>query len=136
MSTKSGRATIDPIPNIRAAGRVIAMGGEGTDVCIRHDFISGGSPGTPEHLRKYRKSHQNQPGIKQIHPGLFNDAPNVPDNFAYGKKTYGSDHVNEVIKAQNLAGLADKFNDIKENKYASQLKEPLGVGYQRGYNWP
>jgi hypothetical protein len=41
-----------------------------------------------------------------------------------------------VIKAQNLAGLADKFNDIKENKYASQMKEPLGQAYQRNYNWP
>lgn len=32
----SGR--IDPIPNIRAAGKVIAMGGEGTDYCIRADI--------------------------------------------------------------------------------------------------
>ncbi len=32
---KTGR--IDPIPNIRAAGKVIAMGGEGTDFCIRAD---------------------------------------------------------------------------------------------------
>jgi hypothetical protein len=35
-----------------------------------------------------------------------------------------------------LKGLADKFNDIKEGKYASQIKEPLAAGYQRGYNWP
>jgi len=30
---------------------------------------------------------------------MLNDHPKVPENFAYGKKTYGSDHVNEVIKA-------------------------------------
>lgn len=41
-----------------------------------------------------------------------------------------------VIKAQNLAGLADKFNDVKEGKYASSVREPLGMSYQRGYNWP
>jgi len=35
-----------------------------------------------------------------------------------------------------MAGLADKFNEIKEGKYASQMKEPLGQGYKRGYNWP
>ena len=35
-----------------------------------------------------------------------------------------------------MAGLADKFNDIKEQKYASQAKEPLGHSYQRNYNWP
>jgi hypothetical protein len=67
---------------------------------------------------------------------MINDAPKVQESHAYGKKTYGSDHVDVVIKAQNLAGLADKFNEIKENKYASNLKEPLGQGYQRGYQWP
>lgn len=44
--------------------------------------------------------------------------------------------INEVIKAQNLNGLADKFNDAKESKYASMVREPLGKSYQRGYNWP
>ena len=43
----------------------------------------------------------------------------MPDNHAYGKLTGGSEHVGNVIKAQNLNGLADKFNDIKEGKYAS-----------------
>ena len=33
-------------------------------------------------------------------------------------------------------GLADKFNDVKEGKYASAVREPLGKSYQRGYNWP
>jgi hypothetical protein len=41
-----------------------------------------------------------------------------------------------VIKAQNLAGLADKFNDIKEDKYASHNREPLGKGFSRQYDWP
>ena len=41
-----------------------------------------------------------------------------------------------VVKAQNLSGLADKFNDIKEAKYASHVREPLGTGLNRQYNWP
>ena len=40
------------------------------------------------------------------------------------------------MKAQNLNGLADKFNDAKEGKYASMVREPLGKSYQRSYNWP
>ena len=48
----------------------------------------------------------------------------------------GSDPVSAVIKAQNLNGLADKFNDIKESKYTSQMREPLGRPYTRGYNMP
>lgn len=42
-----------------------------------------------------------------------------PIEFEYGKKTYSSEHVGEVIMAQNLAGLANQFNDIKESKYHS-----------------
>ena len=32
--------------------------------------------------------------------------------------------------------MQDKFNDIKEGKYASKIKEPLGQGFERGYDWP
>jgi hypothetical protein len=31
--------------------------------------------------------------------------------------------------------MADKFNDIKEQRYQSTIREPLGKSYQRGYNW-
>jgi len=41
-----------------------------------------------------------------------------------------------VIKAQNLAGLADKFNDTMESKYDTHKREPLGRGYSRDYAWP
>lgn len=39
MSTKTGRQ--DPIPNIRAAGRIIALGGEGTEYCLKGDIYNG-----------------------------------------------------------------------------------------------
>ena len=32
--------------------------------------------------------------------------------------------------------MADKFNDIKESAYASNVREPLGKGFERKYNWP
>lgn len=35
-----------------------------------------------------------------------------------------------------MAGLADKFNDIKEGQYGSHQREPLGKGYTRKYDWP
>ena len=93
-------------------------------------------PPTPEHLKKYRKSHVNEPGKIQKHWGQADDEPKFPPTYSYGKSTFGSEHVSDVIKAQTLNGLADKFNDIKEEKYASKVKEPLGKGYSRGYNWP
>lgn len=35
-----------------------------------------------------------------------------------------------------MKGLADRFNDIKEDKYGSHVREPLGAGYKRVYDWP
>lgn len=60
----------------------------------------------------------------------------MPKDHAYGKPQFGSDHVDVVIKSQNLSGLADKFNDTLESKYDSVKREPLGRSYQRNYNWP
>jgi hypothetical protein len=47
-----------------------------------------------------------------------------------------SDHVHHVIKAQDMTGLAARFNDIMEQKYASNIREPLAKAYQRNYQWP
>jgi len=57
-------------------------------------------------------------------------------NRAYGRSTLGSEKVGEIIKSQNLNGMADKFNDIREAKYASNIKEPLGRPMSRYYKWP
>jgi hypothetical protein len=54
----------------------------------------------------------------------------------YGRKTADSEKVGEVIKAQNLAGLADYNNDLKELQYQSHLREPLGKSYIRGHQLP
>jgi hypothetical protein len=37
MSESYSRFKRDPIPNIRAAGHMIAMGGESVDACVRAD---------------------------------------------------------------------------------------------------
>lgn len=56
MSLKAGRIHNDPIPGIRAAGKIIAMGEEGTGQSIKHDYNLNHLPGTPEHIKKYRKT--------------------------------------------------------------------------------
>lgn len=136
---KSVRVNNDPIPKIRGAGYQIVgvRDVENADFSIRQDVhLAKDAPGTPEHLKKYRKSHVNEPGKIQKHWGVAEDQKKFADNYSYGKSTYGSDPVDKVIKAQTLAGLADKFNDIKEAKYASHNREPLGHGFSREYNWP
>jgi EF-hand domain-containing family member B len=144
MSTVLGRSENsqhkrqDPIPNIRSAGHQIpGVELESADYSIRQDVhLAGVVPGTPEHLKKYRKSHVNQPGMIQKHYGMANDPARFPESYSYGKGTHGSEPFGQIIKANNLEGMQDKFNDIKESQYASHAKEPLGKAFERGYNWP
>ena len=88
----------DPIPKILTAGTSTGGRGESAAACLKPDFYKN-EPPTPEHIKKYRKSFQNQPGFKQVHPGMIEDKRNVPENFSYGVKTNHSDHVDSVIKA-------------------------------------
>ena len=77
-----------------------------------------------------------QAGNIQKHWGVAEDPRKYPAPHSYGKETYASEHVKDVIRAQDMKGLADRFNDIKEDKYGSHVREPLGAGYQRIYEWP
>ena len=56
--------------------------------------------------------------------------------FAYGRKVMASESPSTLIKCQDLSGLADRFNDIKESVYATNKKEPLGHSFSRKYEWP
>lgn len=111
-------------------------------MCIRMDQYGNeikGNTGTPPHTKKYRKTNNMDPGQIMVHPGLQEGKPNFDLSYAFGQKNAAMRQVQpvgEVVKAQNLNGLADKFNDAKEGKYASAVREPLGKSYQRGYNWP
>jgi hypothetical protein len=128
----------DPIPGIQTAG-FIPKGQQDTAAnCIQPNLSQSSfdRSATPEHIKKYRKSMNGEPGVRQVHPGMRADIENLDRNRAFGKIGEPSDPVSIVIKAQNLNGLADKFNDIKESKYASQQREPLGQAYTRGYAMP
>ena len=136
---KSVRVRDDPVPKIRVAGHQIVgvRERENADFSIRQDMhLPADYPQTPNELMKYRKSHVNEPGKIQKHWGHADDVSRFPKDYSYGKTTFGSEHVAGVIKAQNMAGLADKFNDIMEDKYASHMREPLGKGFSRKYDWP
>jgi hypothetical protein len=51
----------DRVPNIKAAGKVIALGPqEAAHFCVKPDLYKDeNAPGTPEHIKRYRKSFQN-----------------------------------------------------------------------------
>ena len=90
---------------------------------------------TPEHIKKYRKSIREQPGLKQVHYGRYDD-PKVYEEYTHGNKTLTSEHVPECIKGNNLSGVGYFLNSIKEDKYARSQREPLGKSIIRNYNFP
>lgn len=106
------RQVFDFHPQLSSAG----FEPKGRDANVSECFnpITGQRTSTPEHIKKYRQSYRQQPGIRVQHFGLKEDNENLNLNNIYGKQSFASDHVSTVIKAQNLNGLADKFNDIKE----------------------
>jgi hypothetical protein len=103
---------------------------------MRPDLYEQHRSGTPEHIKRYRQSTKQEPGAIIVHHGLQNDLKNIDRNTALGKQTPVSEGLGHLIKAQNLNGLVEKFNDIKESKYMTHKKEPLGHSYTRDYVWP
>ena len=98
----------DTLPGVRSAGHQIVgiREKENADYSIRQD-VHMGRQDTPPHLKKYRKSHVNEPGKIQKHWGTADDQPKFSEGHSYGKVNVGSEHVDGVIKAQNLTGLAE-----------------------------
>lgn len=92
----------DPNPKLSAAGFEIVgvRERENADFNIRQDMhLPKQTPSTPDTLKKYRKSHVNEPGKIQKHWGHADDPSPFPAAYSYGKPTYISEHVGEVVKA-------------------------------------
>lgn len=126
------RKYIDRNPGMRSAGLVTTMPDESTEFCVKPEPPR---VQTPPEIKKFRKSFNEEPGAKQIHYGVADD-PQPPQTFTYGKKTHASDHVHEVIKPNTLSGLTEFANKLKEDKYASAIREPLGQTLTRNYQMP
>lgn len=90
---------------------------------------------TPENIKKYRKSIREVPGIKQLHHGIYDDSKECED-MTHGVKTLASEHVNDCIKGGNLSGIKHFMNNINEQKYARNSREPLGKSIMRNYEFP
>lgn len=136
---KGVKQRADPLPKIQNAGKIIASGGHTAEMSIKAELYphdQPGNPGTPDHIKKYRKTNNIQPGQIVVHPGLQEGKFQPPTGYIFGRKTQFSEPVNQTIKAQNLNGLAAQFVEMKERKYASNIREPLGMGYSRQYQWP
>jgi len=93
-------------------------------------------PGTPEGVRRWRKSNFAEAGQKVVHPGLINDVAKLDQYRKYGKTTAHSDHVENVFGHGPQTQYQDYSNDKAEAYYASKKMEPLGKSYMRGHKLP
>lgn len=125
----------DNAPFIPYSGKTSALEGVGVDNSIRQDLYFQPSTSTPDDIRKYRNSTKERVGVKQYHPGIFDD-PKDYENYIHGMPTQSSEHVPDCIKGTNLNGNQLFLNQLKESQYASNKKEPLGASLQRDYIFP
>jgi len=123
----------DPYPNYQSAGAKTIFLNEGAEQCLKPTQKEG--PGTPEHIKRYRKSYKNAAGVTITHYGKVND-PLPPESFTYGMGTAGSEHVPHVLTDKKLGGVTGYMRELKEEKYARNQKEPLGQTLDRNYKWP
>ena len=75
------------------------------------------------------------PGISLVHYGKYYDEKKY-DNIHHGIKSKDSLHVSDCIKGNNLQGMQNFVNQLKESNYASNAREPLGKSIERNYKFP
>ena len=128
---------IDRTPFIPGAGIASASALEGvtSDMSIRQDLYYQPSTTTPDSIKKFRESTRQKIGVKQLHPGIYDD-PKDYENFVHGVPTAGSDHVPDCIKGANIDGNKFFMNQLAESHYASSKREPLGKSIVRNYKFP
>ena len=96
---------IDRTPFIPCAGvaSASALKGDSADQSIRQDLYFSPDTKTPDEIKKYRDSTRQRIGVRQLHPGIFDD-PKDYEKLVHGVKTKESDHVPDCIKGANIDG--------------------------------
>ena len=128
---------IDRTPFIPGAGAYQGslLKGLSADMSIRPDLYFTQKTTTPDNIKKYRDSIRQRVGVKQIHPGIYDD-PKDYENLVHGITTKSSDHVEDLIKGSNMDGNNYFMNQLAESRYASAKREPLGKSIVRNYQFP
>ena len=126
---------IDKTPFIPGAGVPTSNSQNTVDHSIRQDLYFTPSTLTPDNIKKYRDSTHQRVGVKQLHPGIYDD-PKFYEDLTHGNPSKPSDHVPDCIKGANIDGNKFFMNQLAESHYASRKKEPLGKSLRRDYVFP
>ena len=135
MSSLFHSKFIDKTPFIPGAGVPTSNAPNTADHSIRQDLYFTPSTLTPDNIKKYRDSTHQRVGVKQLHPGIYDD-PKFYEDLTHGNPSKPSDHVPDCIKGANIDGNKFFMNQLAESHYASRKKEPLGKSLRRDYIFP
>eukprot|EP00759_Apiculatamorpha_spiralis_P016670 PhF_6_TR2275/c0_g1_i2/m.3942 len=97
-------------------------------------LIQNKPPPTPDGVRKWRKSGQNDPGKIVIHPGLQGFSP--PQGVRFGRINDYSDTAEQLLKSNKLSHFHSVVQEHLEKNYHSSKTEPLGKSMKRGHALP
>ena len=81
------------------------------DMNLRPDLYFSSEVKTPDNIKKYRDSIRQRVGVRQLHPGIYDD-PRDYESLRHGITTKSSDHVPDIIKGLNLDGTSGFMNDL------------------------
>lgn len=126
----------DVMKTLPAAGLIPKGDAESAHQCVNYGRDPAlQRPPTPEKVRKYRNSYQQQPGLRFISTGLVGQKL-PPAHFRHGVTTQAGDRVGDCFDQVPPSELQDFLNEQKEAIYNSNIREPLGAGYSRGHVFP
>ena len=74
------RAPFIPLAGVPSEGLINQ---QSADLSIRQDLYFSPSTTTPENIKKYRDSTRQRVGVKQLHPGVYDD-PKFYEDLTHG----------------------------------------------------
>jgi hypothetical protein len=127
---KEGRFR-DYIPHIPPAGRSTVVPLNDSAAMDVQSEIYYPAPMTPVFDRRFRTS--TVPGEIRVHHSL-KDQKLPAEEFRYGIRGIKGTTTEQCMKAGQKFGIEEYQQSVKERKYESNIKEPLGRPYIRGHS--
>lgn len=95
-------------------------------------------PGTPESIKKFRRSNNLQPGKRFVHPGIADDLPGMDLNSRiHGVASEFTRATAHDLLTHTKASELEKLQLEKAEKvYKQRAREPLGRVYNRDHKLP
>lgn len=92
-------------------------------------------PGTPESIKKFRRSNNLEPGKRFVHHGMAEDLPGMKltDRIHGETSEFGRVTAHDLLSHNKATELEKLANEKAEKVYKARAREPLGKTFEHGY---